>query len=209
MKTLLSLSHAYQKLLYAAKLASQKESAAWTPDTNPYAPRESNRLYNQADVKSEEFVSQAQTYIQKHNISQRELINTFSKPLIAGEKDSIHPFLLIHLFWWTTAEKDNHSLKTLEALLRSWLKPGIKTHPEVYYIECLLDMWNYDSDTLIPIDILESCLLIEQDGTHNYDAFIKASAYLHGHPEEEIKKVEAKVRASKHFLEDEYYQEWM
>ncbi len=214
MKSLFVLSKAYSTLIQARDSAAiafdeTNDSADISAEIKTLLWEAYKNLGKQADEQIESFIAHSKAYSQKNNIPVKELIIQLAKPHIMGEQPAIHPFLLIHLMWKREKEKNNFCLETLEALLRTLLTPPIKSQQEVYYIECLIDIWHYDSDSLIPIDILEAILMMEQTGAHNYDAFIKASSYLKAHPEELVEGVVARVRHVRHYLEDEYYQMWI
>ena len=56
--------------------------------------------------------------------------------------------------WEIGKEEEHFCLGTLEKLLRNILQfEKVKTREE-YYLESYIDIWNYDTDKLIPIDIL-------------------------------------------------------
>jgi len=72
----------------------------------------------------------------------------------------------------------------------------------------LIDIWNYDTDKLIPIDILEQIILLEPQ-IDSQGALIKAVACLSDHPRHEREMVLAKARNTKSFIEDESYRDYV
>ncbi|MFK7807357.1 MAG: hypothetical protein AB8F74_06080, partial [Saprospiraceae bacterium] len=72
-----------------------------------------------------------------------------------------------------------------------------------------IDNWNYDSEDLIPIDILEKTLLIEHQGDYSSRSFVKAASYLKRHPLESVNLVHDKIRLTEKYVNEEYYRGWI
>jgi hypothetical protein len=98
-------------------------------------------------------------------------------------------------------------LKSLENLIRDILNTPKISYSKEYYLESFIDIWNYDTDQLIPVDILQKIILIDLE--NRYGAMIKAVAYLSDHPKDDRERVLSEVRLTKKYQEDEYYREWI
>lgn len=165
-------------------------------------------MEKECELKENLFVQSARKYGEENKLTDRDLVVKISKEIIQTNQKSINHFLLIRLMWEIRKEKGHFCLDTLEDLIIVLLKSDQVTEIEEYYLESYIDIWNYDSDEPIPIDILERIILLEPK-IDSHGALIKAVCYLSNHPKGEKEKVLAKARKTKSYKEDESYQDWI
>jgi len=173
--------------------------------------KEYERLKLEYSQKAEnQFIQIAKKIGKEKKLSNKELIIQITKEVLNSNLQSINQFLLIRLMWDLGKTENQFCIKTLEKWIRRILKSDTIGHKEEYYLESLIDIWNYNTDELIPIDILQQIILLDSEELKNsYGAMIKAVSYLSDHPKIEVEKVLSKARATKKYKEDEYYQEWI
>lgn len=168
------------------------------------------QIEKDCEKKEEFFIQTAKQFGKENGLSDKELTIKISEEILRNTPPSINQFLLIRLMWETGKEQGSFCLDTLDRVIRQILGAGNVGSKEEYYLESLIDIWNYDTDKLIPIDILEAIILLDSENLKKqYGAIIKAVSYLSDHPELEREKVLVKARNTKKYAEDEYYQEWI
>ena len=168
------------------------------------------QIERDCEKKEEFFIQIAKQFGKENGLSDKELTIKISEEILRNTPPNINQFLLIRLMWEIGKEKGSFCLETLDKLIRQILDNGDVGSKEEYYLESLIDIWNYDTDKLIPIDILEAIILLDSKTLKKqYGAMIKAVSYLSNHPELERKRVLVKARKTKRYAEDEYYQEWI
>ena len=162
----------------------------------------------ESEKKVEKFVKTAKQFGKINKLTDKELIINVSNQVLQN-KNNINMFLLINLMW-NIEEENVFCTKTLESLIRKNLEVENIGSQEEYYLESLIDIWHYEANELVPIDILESIILLDSKSMENcYGAIIKSVSYLSDHPQEKIVKVLSKARKTKKYKEDEYYREWI
>jgi hypothetical protein len=155
-----------------------------------------------------QFIRIAKEFGKENKFSNKELIIQITEEILNSNFQSINQFLLIRLIWDLGIEANRFCLKTLEKWIRMILKNETIGYKEEYYLESLIDIWNYDTDELIPIDILEQIILSNPE-TDSKGALIKATSYLSNHPKEEREKVLAKAKETSMYKDDEDYRDWI
>ena len=171
--------------------------------------KELKKLEEASEEKVLEFINAGIQFGKANQLSNRELIIKISNEILQ-KPNSIHHFLLIRLMSVVGKTRGSFCLKTLEKLMRGIMESGQVDYRTEYYLECYIDIWIYNTDVLIPIDILEAILLLDikkMGATHG--AMIKAAGELFEHPQQEVEKVLAKVRMTSMYKEDDYYREWI
>ncbi|WP_077400594.1 hypothetical protein [Cellulophaga omnivescoria] len=161
--------------------------------------------------KFEEFyLEEVLSFAKENDYSNHQLIQEIGKLKIEDKTEWINEYLLIRLIWKVELKNDTESKDLLEKLIRKLILKNDINNAEEYYLESYLDIWNYDLEGLIPIDILESVILMKnQKNIIRYGAFIKAVSYLSDYPESEQNDVLKKAKNTKLYSEDEYYKEWI
>jgi len=155
------------------------------------------------------FVQAAKQLGQDAQLSNKDLVKTIFEEMLRTPH-SIHFFLFIQLMWNLSKGKGSFCLETLEKIIRHLLALDKISRTEEYYLESMIDIWNFDTDEPIPIDILQTIILLDSEELKGaYDTVIKALAYLSDHPASERENVLNIARQSKRYQEDEYYQEWV
>jgi len=163
--------------------------------------------YEAIEIK---FIQIAKQFGKENNLLNRELIIQITEEILSSNLQSINQFLLINLMWEVGNETGSFCIDTLEKWIRKILSSGKIGFQKEYYLESLIDIWTYDIDKLIPIDILEEIILLELPiEVQGHGALIKATSYLKSHPKNEIEKVLAKARKTKSYKEDESYRDWI
>ncbi|CAL2101683.1 Exodeoxyribonuclease V beta chain [Tenacibaculum sp. 190130A14a] len=158
----------------------------------------------------EYYLEEVFNFAKKNNYSNHELIQELGKLVVEDKTEWINEYLLIRLIWKVKLNNDFKNKDLLEKLIRKLIAKNDINNAEEYYLESYLDIWNYDLKDLIPLDILESVILIKnQKSIIRYGAFIKAVSYLSDHPEPEQNDVLNKAKKTKLYLEDAYYKEWI
>ena len=107
--------------------------------------------------KEIEFIKVAKQFGKENELGDRELAIEISNRILQNP-NSINHFLLIRLMWDIGKEEGSFCLKTLEKMIRKILQSNKIGHKEEYYLESFIDIWHYDTDELIPIDILEKIM---------------------------------------------------
>lgn len=179
-------------------------------DTNSGKIPKYKQLENEGDFKVKEFVEFANNYCKKKEIDQRELVDQIISFIIEEEeKETINLFLLINFMWSKKKVENNFNLEGIDKILRYLLKPNLIDSRKIYYIESFIDIWRYDTDELIPIEILEEIIIKEQKGEYSYGALIKASSYLKDHPKEKLLKAKERIQNTERYKADDYFREWI
>jgi len=167
------------------------------------------QIENECKKIENQFVQIAGKFADENKFSNKDLTNLIIGEVLKTNFKSINQFLVIRLLWEIGGDKnDQFCLRTLEKWIRGILEIKKIGFHEEYYLESLLDIWNHDTDELIPIEILEKIILLEPK-IGNYGALIKAIAYISDHPTNEIERVLAKARKTKSYEEDETYRDWI
>lgn len=156
------------------------------------------------------YLNEILSFAKENNYSNYELVQTIGKLKTENKSEWINEYLFIRLIWKVGLKNDPKNRELLEKLIRSLLVKDDMNNAEEYYLESYLDIWNSDLEVLIPIDILESIILMNhQKSVVRYGAFIKAVSYLSDHPESIKDDILNKARQTKRYSEDEYYKEWI
>lgn len=159
--------------------------------------------------KETEFIKTAKQFGRENALDDNELLITIANE-ISNTPNSINYFLLLKLMWTISKGQGSFCLKTLERIIRNILESPKIGRKEEYYLESFIDIWNYDTDELIPIDILQQIILLDSEELRNsYGAMIKAVSYLSGYPKAEVENILVKARETTRYKEDEYYKDWI
>ena len=213
MQKLIEISKEYDRL----KLEYSKEEKLYFENNNvddlvKEVQNENLPKWKQIERDYEEvenqFIRIAKEFGKENKFSNKELIIQITEEILSSNFQSINQFLLIRLIWDLGIEANRFYLKTLENWIRTILKNETIGYKEEYYLESLIDIWNYDTEELIPIDILEQIILSNPE-TDSKGALIKATSYLSNHPKEEREKVLAKAKKTSMYKEDEDYRDWI
>jgi hypothetical protein len=161
--------------------------------------------------KFEEFyLNEILRFAKEKNYSNYELIQKIGKLKTEDKTHWINEYLLIRLIWKVELKNKKKNRELLEKLIRNLVVKDDINSAEEYYLESYLDIWNNDLEELIPIDILESIILMKnQKIVVRYGAFIKAVSYLSDHPKPTQNDILNRAKKTKLYSEDEYYKEWI
>ena len=166
-------------------------------------------LEREKEKKIEQFKLKAQVLTEDNNLTLRGLILQIIDEIINDTNSPLDIYLLIHLMWNDKETVDQRYLQKIEELIFQLTRPKLINGEIDYYLESLVDIWNYGSDEPIPIHVLENVLLIEHKGEYKFGSFVKAISYLNAHNIEQVKLIHDKIKLTKKYKNEEYYRDWM
>lgn len=166
--------------------------------------------YKSSSDKSDEMLKKAVDsslhFISNSNTTYSHFLKKEIKSIINGHSPLAKVFYLINLIW----ERPNKEIVSEVQLMIAWLIDLEYTRLVDYYLECFIDIWNHDFDTVVPLNYLEHIILSESNTKEPfYGGFIKAISYLSDYPKETEETVISKLKVTRKYIEDEYIREWV